>query len=850
MQRKNTALARSDQVSMLHEGLGKVLTLTRFPDWHGYSKSVLKVSLPELVSLIAETTEAEKTKLPMLSGLTWGTLRTKNKSLKHEANARAVHAIFVDYDAGEITPEEAVEHLKASGLIALLYTSPRHGMRGLGNRWRLVMPLNEPANPDAYAGLVARVNGIFDGALADKFFRLSQAYFFGSVRGGSPVQTFLVDGARYIDEAEDLEEDALGPSKPPSIMLSAVPQAAVDQSNVPEAISRAMNGLKYAKARVLDAANKGHSRTDEILRQAVHLGGYVACNVLTEELVRQVLTEAADAVGYDYPRRELDRHITSGLKLGIARPLPWHDPADDLPDLATKVREGANKISDEELAAIADELGLPIHVVFPDRFEPLVALSEARERADARAPFGDVWNGAQHANRLRGERLYVSALGQWLEWTGQRWAAMTPEQMAADAKETSAAIYVGTADMFRDDSSGENQALMAKAAKLHGNADALGRMEKMARSEPGMHVASPAEFDLDPYALTCLNGIVDLSTGRLRSARPEDRVSKLAGCEFDPDAKCPMFEAFLETIMPDPEIRAFVQRAVGYTLTGLVDEEVFFLAYGTGQNGKSVFANIIAAVMGEYTVSLGAALVTLRKHENEAERQMAQLPGRRLALVNETAQGEVFDSARVKAIASREKLAARFLKQEVFNFMPTHKLWVRTNHLPGSLDPGDGFWRRCTPIPFTVRIPDDKKIGDLDRKIIASELPGVLAWAVRGAVEWASRGGLRVPQAISAIVAEYRDDTDILGEWFAERVERDPDATVTVAAAYTDYAEHCKAGGMSPGSKPSFSRAMTDRGQKRAPGTGTRRFVGFRLRASFDAGSTSKRDEPEDDALI
>lgn len=552
-----------------------------------------------------------------------------------------------------------------------------------------------------------------------------------------------------------------------------------------------------------------------------------------EEQVRETLTEAAEAVSYDYPEGELDRHITNGMKLGMARPLPWHDPVDDLPDFTAEPESGEGAISAEEAAEIDALVGMPTTAAALGRVELAPGLSEARARADSSAAFGDVWNGASHANRLRGKRLYVSAVRNWLEWTGQRWAEMTGEQVSADCKETSAEIFTATAETFRRDSSGENQAMMAKAAKLHGNAEALARMEKMARSEHGMHVASPAEFDADPFALTCHNGIVDLRTGRLRPARPADLVSKLAGCAYDPDAACPMFESFLETIMPDPEIRAFVARAVGYTLTGLVDEEVFFLAYGEGQNGKSVFANIIAAVMGEYTVPLGAALVTLRKHENEAERMMAQLPGSRFVLVNETAQGEVFDSARVKAIASREKLAARFLHKEVFSFMPTHKLWIRTNHLLGSLDSGDGFWRRCTPIPFTVRIPDEKKIGDLDRKIIAAELPGVLAWAVRGAVDW-GRGGLRVPQAIKAIVADYREDTDLLGEWLAENTEREPEATVTVKAAYADYSEHCRESGAKPGTKMSFARAMSQRGFGRSAKTSTRRFIGFRLRRDED----------------
>jgi putative DNA primase/helicase len=779
--------------------------------------------LPELAALIEQTEGADKIKLPMLSGLTWGDRRSARHSLKHGPNARAVHAVLVDYDAGEIAPGEAAERLKTLNLIALVCTSPSHLMPGRGNRWRILLPLSGPLPPEAYAGLVGRVNGVFGGALADESFRHTQAYFYGSVKGQPPVQTFLVEGSRYINEADDLDEQALGASRPPSAMLDGPPKEAVNQSDIPEALSRALNGLNYAKARVLEAAEKGHSRTHEIVRQAVHLGGYVACNTLTEEQARAALTEAAEEVGYlaDYPGDELDRHIASGLRMGNSRPLPWHDPVDRLPDFSGGVKADEGKIPPSEAAKINDLIGLPSRYVTPDRSGTDAALSDARKRADARAAFGDVWNGARHADRIRGKRLFVSATGAWLKWTGQRWAAMTPEQVVADAKETSAAIFAATAEAFRKDNSQENQVMMGKAAKLHGNADALARMEKMARSEPGMHVASPAEFDADPFSLTCTNGIVDLRTGRLRAARPEDRVSKLAGCAFDPDADCPLFDSFLETIIPDPDIRAFMQRAVGYTLTGCVDEEKFFLAYGTGANGKSVFANVIAAVMGEYTVALGAALVTLRKHENEAERQMAQLPGSRLVLVNETAQGEIFD---------------------------THKLWIRTNHLPGSLDAGDGFWRRCTPIPFTVKIPDEMKIGDLDRKIIAAELPGVLAWAVRGAVEWA-RGGLRVPQAIKSIVADYREETDVLGEWLDERTERDPEASVTVQAAFDDYADYCRAGGMASGSKLSFGRAMTDREFKRAARKTPRKFVGFRLRSRHHE-TFSDTGDPEADALI
>lgn len=567
----------------------------------------------------------------------------------------------------------------------------------------------------------------------------------------------------------------------------------------------------------------------------------MACNTISEEDARAALIEAAEEVGYlaDYSTSELDRHISKGLNAGIARPVPWSDPADTLDLEDTKVCD----VTDLEEVPIATLLG-----------KGGTGLSAERKAADSQAIFGDVWNGARHADRVRGQNLYVSASGQWLTWTGERWAAMTAEDVVAGLKETSAAIFSKLSEEFRKDPSSEKQAAVSKAAKLHGNAQALARMEMMARSEPGMSVASAAEFDRNHWELACRNGIVDLRSGKLRAARPEDRVSKLAGCNFDPDAECPMFDRFLERVLPDPKLRAFFHRVVGYTLTGSIDEEVFFLAFGKGQNGKSIFANILSAVMGEYSGTFGASLVTLRKHDNESDRQVSQLPGVRLALVNETAQGEVWNNARMKELASRERISARLLHKEIFHFLPTHKLWIRTNHLPGSLDSGDGFWRRCIPIPFTVKIPDDEKIPDLDRKIISAELTGVMAWAVRGASEW-SKQGLAVPRSVKAIISEYREDTDILGMWMDERTVPNPDGRVAIGEAFVDYAEYCKASGLSAGSKPTFSRAMTDKGIERAPGKTPRRFVGFDLRACYSSGVVDENTEdadfdPESIALI
>lgn len=475
--------------------------------------------------------------------------------------------------------------------------------------------------------------------------------------------------------------------------------------------------------------------------------------------------------------------------------------------------------------------------------------SREREAADRRAPYSDTWAGAFFADLWRGKRLYVSATEQWLMWTGERWVAMTAEDVMAGAKATSTALLAREHDACAKNPSTENQGRVRMAAKLHGSSAALMRMVESARSEPGMHVATPAEFDRDPYTLATASGLVNLRTGECRPARPEDMVSKLAGVGYDPVARAPLWEAFLLRVQPDPEVRAFLQRAVGYTLTGDVGEERFLLLHGTGSNGKSTFGNTIGAVLGEYASQFGGALVTQKRDDNEASRMVAKLPGLRLAQVDETAQGAVFDAARVKSLSSREPLFARRLYAEGFDFQPTHHLWIRTNHLPGSLDASDGFWRRCIPVPFTVSIPEEERVGDFDRRIIREELAGVLAWAVRGAVAWAQEGRLRVPDSLKAVAAQYRQDTDLLGQWLAERTARDPNGTMTTKDAYHDFREFCDGMGVSAGSQIAFGRNLADRNVEKGRDTSRRGFRGIRLLPRFGGHVAPEAEESWDDVI-
>ncbi|MBB95528.1 MAG: hypothetical protein CML68_13180 [Rhodobacteraceae bacterium] len=354
MMMKNTARALPDQE--LRPRLADVpFAYTIFPDETGGRKVDKTATLRELAKLIPGTSAEAKEYLPFLKLARFGdttALSPSGHSYRCDANVIEVTGVEGDYDAGEITPEAARDAFTKAGVLALIFTTPSHGKPGKGNRFRVVLPYSRPVRPDERLQMAARMNGVLRGALADESFKLSQGFYFGSVEGQPPVRTFLVDGPRCIDQVDDLDAQAIGPSRPPSALLSETPQAAVDQSEIPEAVDHALKMLDWAKARIVEAAEKGLSRTGEIHRQAVHLGGYVACSVLSEEQAREALAAAADEVGYlaDYSSRDLERHISNGLNSGMARPLPWCDPLADFDDIEASIP--AN-----ELAAIEDLVG-------------------------------------------------------------------------------------------------------------------------------------------------------------------------------------------------------------------------------------------------------------------------------------------------------------------------------------------------------------------------------------------------------------------------------------------------------------------------------------------------------------
>jgi putative DNA primase/helicase len=446
--------------------------------------------------------------------------------------------------------------------------------------------------------------------------------------------------------------------------------------------------------------------------------------------------------------------------------------------------------------------------------------------------YGETWFGERFAERYQGKLIYIPESQHWFGWTGARWDPVSVPEIDRFAKIVAEEELVAAQERYRAEPSDLNKALTRKAERFYESLSKVRNIIGAAMSVPGMW-ASISEFDQDPMLLGVRNGVVDLRTGQFLEPHPGQRISKQADAIFDRNADCPKWRKFLKTVQPDAAMRSFLQRAIGYSLTGRVDEERWFFLYGKGANGKSVCANIFAELFGAYAVTLGSPLVTKNKHENEAERLKARLPGKRLALVNEVAQGDMWDDQRMKEINSREKISARLLQKEAFDFMPTHTLWVRGNYLPGVTDAGHGFWRRIVPILFPRQLEAHEIIPDLDRQIIAEELPGVLNWAIEGALNW-QRDGLRIPATVKATTAEYQEETDLVGLWFEECCEAGEAARTTVAGAFESYRQFCANQGVNYGSKMAFSRMLRARGFRPDPSRKQgRAFFGFLLRRKF-----------------
>lgn len=420
----------------------------------------------------------------------------------------------------------------------------------------------------------------------------------------------------------------------------------------------------------------------------------------------------------------------------------------------------------------------------------------------------ELGDGLIFATLYRNRHAYVGQAGEWMFWSGHHWQMddIGDAHLAQADVEGVAEAYQRTSDHYHK---------LAREAEEEGDKEAAGRLKKKRddlksrvaklRSKSGrfncLHFAktnreSPLairgdEIDRDPWALPMANGVLDLKTGVLRPGRPEDYLMKASPVEWKGiDAPCPSWEKFmLEILDGDADMVAFLRRAFGYGITGLVSEQKFIILYGKGRNGKGIMTEILQEVMGG-SDSFGALagpvqsemLLDQGKNRNAAgpSPDIMSLRGMRLAFASETDEGQRFSAARVKWLSGADKLTGRYPHDKRnIPFDPTHLLCLLTNNKPNAPATDFAFWERLLLVEFPISFVDRKPQSPNERPVdkglrerLRGELPGIMAWLVRGCLEWQeNERGLDPPPKVRDAVAEYRKAEDFLGEFLEDCCE-------------------------------------------------------------------------------
>ncbi len=408
---------------------------------------------------------------------------------------------------------------------------------------------------------------------------------------------------------------------------------------------------------------------------------------------------------------------------------------------------------------------------------------------------------SRHGNDLR----YCHPWGRWLAWDGRRWAIDATGEAERRAVDTVSAIYAEAADV---DGKDERKAI-ARHATASESRSRIDAMISLARARPGIPVG-PEDLDADPWLLNTLTGTVDLRTGSLREHRCADLITKLVPVEYDPDADAPRFAAFLREVFDGDEgVIAFVQRFAGYSLTGSTEERALAILHGTGKNGKSTLVELLHDVLGDYARNTDTETV-LRKRNAGVGNDVAALKGARFVSAAEVEQGRALAESKVKNLTGSDTVTARFLFAEPFDFRPEFKLWLSTNNKPVIHGTDEAIWDRIRLIPFTRRFAGKHADHALSRKL-REEMPGVLAWMVRGCLDW-RREGLREPAAVSTATAEYRTEMDTLAAFFGDRCVVHPRAESPATPLYRAYQEWCDENGESGESQRRFGARLRERG--------------------------------------
>lgn len=596
----------------------------------------------------------------------------------------------------------------------------------------------------------------------------------------------------------ELPPDDVPPAPAPDWLLDIVVTSEPDplESTVPlyvpteastngKARAYALGALKGEAAKVANAAD-GYKH-DRLLRSACAVAGFIPH--ISESEIEQALYEAIAGRAAD--KRAARITIRDGIDYGARRP-----------------REIPNTNTNGTRPRPSDPL-------FDDQPDPLLnaALSDTGNAECMIALHGDDFR-FDHTRK------------KWLVWKDARW------QVDGDGDAERAAV--GTIRQRQEAAleipdTDRRKKVLNYLISAENQTKQKGLLTQGGILRP--FATTIARFDQDIWAAGAPNGLLYLDTGTLYEPSRTHLITMCLGTAVDVEADCPRWLRFLaEVFNDDKELIEFVQRCIGYSLTGDTSEQKMFLCHGSGANGKSVFLETLSLVLGDYAAGTPFATFDADRR-TDATNDLAALKGKRFVTVIESDEDRRLAEARVKAVTGQDAITCRFLYGEFFTYKPTFKLWMAMNHKPIIRGTDRGIWRRIVLIPFTQNFEgrEDKNLAD----DLRGELPGILNWAAQGLRRWRS-DGLGTARVVVQATEEYRRESDLVGQWFEDCAGSSPTAFTPAAEAYTSFRNWCKTYGFREQTQTSFGRAMEEKGYRKGKEGGTRGYKGFTvLAASF-----------------
>lgn len=537
----------------------------------------------------------------------------------------------------------------------------------------------------------------------------------------------------------------------------------------PSKKDRAKAYMSSALQRELERLGKApkHQRNDSLNRCAFKLGQLLPYNLLDRAEIVRNLTRVAAAIGLE--QTEIGGTIESGLKAGLTYPRA----------LAFLKANPAQA-----------DVEAPSPAPGPDLTEMLSRLGET-----------DTDNAHRLASRFANKIIHTKGRG-WLVYKESRWLPGAGSECIEFAKATARLIADEAQHLAADQSKAARRAQFAQASL------SKGALDRMLALTEGPVTVDDSQLDADPWLFNTVYGTIDLRTGYIEKHDPSDLLTQIAPVAADRKAKCPKFKAFLKRITNhDKKLMRYIRKCVGYSLTGLTKEQVFFFCHGqSGRNGKSTLINLVRDMLGDYGCHTPTETLMTKQYDNAISNDQARLAGVRMVTAIEANFNRQLDEAKIKAMTGGEKITARFMRQEFFEYTPAFKLWLVANDRPRVRGTDTALWRRIRVIPFNAEIPEEEQNKELPAEL-REEWPGILAWAVRGCIDW-QKEGLNPPEATIQAGKDWANAADHLKRFVDEMLLEEQGSQIAAQVMYECYEKWCIRNGEAVFSLSKFKEAL------------------------------------------